>query len=146
MLSFREITRKNLWAVLRLSVRDDQRHFVAPNSVSLAQAKVQPECVPLAVYDGERPIGFVMYALDYEEREYWIYRVMVDGAYQSRGYGRRIMEMLLERIQKEALPDRHTLYLSFEPDNAWGRELYQSLGFEDDNRMVHGEYVFRLDF
>ena len=146
MLSFREITRKNLWAVLRLSVRDDQRHFVAPNSVSLAQAKVQPECIPLAVYDGERPIGFVMYALDYEEREYWIYRVMVDGAYQSRGYGRRIMEMLLERIQKEALPDRHTLYLSFEPDNAWGRELYQSLGFEDDNRMVHGEYVFRLDF
>lgn len=146
MLSFREITRKNLWAVLRLSVRDDQRHFVAPNSVSLAQAKIQPECVPLAVYDGERPIGFVMYALDYEEREYWIYRVMVDGAYQSRGYGRRIMEMLLERIQKEALPDRHTLYLSFEPDNAWGRELYQSLGFEDDNRMVHGEYVFRLDF
>ena len=146
MLSFREITRKNLWAVLRLSVRDDQRHFVAPNSVSLAQAKVQPECVPLAVYDGERPIGFVMYALDYEEREYWIYRVMVDGAYQSRGYGRRIMEMLLERIQKEALPDRHTLYLSFEPGNAWGRELYQSLGFEDDNRMVHGEYVFRLDF
>lgn len=146
MLSFREITRKNLWAVLRLSVRDDQRHFVAPNSVSLAQAKVQPECVPLAVYDGERPIGFVMYALDYEEREYWIYRVMVDGTYQSRGYGRRIMEMLLERIQKEALPNHHALYLSFEPDNTWGRELYQSLGFSDDNRTVDGECVFRLDF
>ena len=54
--------------------------------------------------------------------------------------------MILERIQKEALPNHHALYLSFEPDNTWGRELYQSRGFSDDNRTVDGECVFRLDF
>ncbi len=146
MLSFREVNRKNLWEVLRLSVAEGQKHFVAPNSVSLAQAKVQPECVPLAVYDGERPIGFAMYGLDYEEREYWIYRLMIDEKYQSRGYGRRGMEMLIEKIKQEAAPDHHVLFLSFEPDNEWGRKLYTSLGFVDDNRMDHGEVVFRLGF
>ena len=146
MLSFREVTRKNLWEVLRLSVAEKQKHFVAPNSVSLAQAKVQPECIPLAVYDGERPIGFTMYGLDYEEKEYWIYRLMIDEKYQSRGYGRRVLEMLVEKVKQEAVPDHHVLYLSFEPDNEWSRKLYTSLGFVDDGRMDHGEIVFRLDF
>ncbi len=146
MLSFREVTRRNLWEVLRLSVAKSQIQFVAPNSVSLAQAKVQPECVPLAVYDGERPIGFVMYGLDYAEKEYWIYRVMIDEKYQSRGYGRRVTEMLIDRIKQEADEERHVLYLSFNPENEWGESLYRSLGFTDDQRMTDGEIVYRLDF
>ncbi len=68
-----------------LHFQKEQRRFAAPYSVSLAQAKGKPDCVPLAVYAGERSIGFVMYALDYKKHEYWIYRKMVEEKYQSRG-------------------------------------------------------------
>ena len=50
---------------------------------SLAQAFVQPECIPLALYAENKPVGFVMYALDEDDHEYWIYRLMIDKALSS---------------------------------------------------------------
>lgn len=64
-----------------LHFQKEQRRFAAPYSVSLAQAKGKPDCVPLAVYAGVRSIGF----LYYKKHEYWIYRKMVEENYQSRG-------------------------------------------------------------
>lgn len=57
---------------------DDQQGFVASNMLSLAQAKVQDECVPLAIYDDDAMVGFVMYAKDRTDHQHWIYRLMID--------------------------------------------------------------------
>lgn len=143
-LSLREITCDNFWKVVELSVTPPQQEFVASNAVSIAQAKVQTECVPLAVYLGGRPVGFVMYCLDRQEREYWIYRVMVDQRFQSLGIGRRALELLLTRIRADG--QHHKVYISFEPTNHWARSLYERLGFVDDGREVEGETVYRLDY
>ena len=56
MLTFRTIDRHNFRDILALSVGEDQREFVATNAYSLAQAKAQPECVPLALYEGDTPV------------------------------------------------------------------------------------------
>jgi diamine N-acetyltransferase len=37
-ISLREVTEETLDAILRLDVHDNQRSFVAPNAVSIAQA------------------------------------------------------------------------------------------------------------
>ena len=144
MLNFREIDRNNFRDVLKLSVAESQKEYVADNAYSLAQAKAQPECVPLAVYDGDTLVGFAMYAMDVEDKEYWIYRLMVGQQFQSRGYGRKMLALVLDRIKQD--PTHHMVYLSCNPDNVWGRALYESVGFRPDGRDHFGEMVYRLDW
>lgn len=114
MLDFRSVDRNNFRDILKLSVGEGQEHFVATNAYSLSQAKAQPECVPFAIYDGETLVGFCMYGMDVGDREYWIYRLMIDRAYQSQGYGREALSLLLERLQADS--SHHMVYLSCNPE------------------------------
>lgn len=146
MLRLVEIDRYNYLSVLDLSVSTEQKSFVASNQYSLAQAYVQPECVPLALYAENKPIGFAMYSLDENDHQYWIYRLMIDQRYQGVGYGREAMKLLIERI-RELMDDEHKrIYISFEPENEIAKALYESLGFVPDGRILYGEvvYVFAL--
>ena len=60
------------------------------NAVSITQSKVQPECMPLAVCVDDKMVGVIMYCIDTFDGEYWIYRMMIDKNYQSKGYGKEI--------------------------------------------------------
>ncbi len=62
-MTLREITRENWLQCVRLKVAPEQEPFVAPNGVSLAQSKYEPEWVPLALYDDDEMVGFVMYGV-----------------------------------------------------------------------------------
>jgi len=144
MINFREIDRNNIWDILKLKVTEEQMHFVATNAVSIAQAKAQPECVPLAIYDGETPVGFVMYCLDLEEKEYCIYRLMVDSRYQRKGYGRDALQKIIDKIKEDK--DHHKILISFEPNNSVAKNLYISMGFVPDGRIIDGELVYVLEY
>ena len=145
MLSLVEIDRHNYLSILDLSVSEEQRSFVASNTYSLAQAFVQPECVPLALYVENKPVGFAMYCIDESDREYWIYRLMIDQRHQGRGYGRAAMLLLIDRIRSEMDDDRHRIFISFEPENEAAKALYESLGFVPDGLVEYGEIVYRLE-
>jgi len=144
MVSLRKIDEYNFAKVIQLEVADDQQDFVTSNAFSLSQAYVMPECRPLAIYNGMTPVGFAMYALDRDEGEYWVYRLMIDKNQQKKGYGREAMRLLIAHIKKEA-PEKKVLYISFEPHNEGARRLYSSLGFVPDHREVDGETVYRLE-
>ncbi len=144
MLRLVEIDRYNYLSVLDLSVAPEQRRFVATNQYSLAQAYAQPECVPLALYAQNRPVGFAMYCLDEDDHQYWIYRLMIDRRYQGVGYGREAMRLLLDHIRALSDEDHTYVYISFEPENAAAKSLYESLGFLPDGRVLYGEVVYRL--
>lgn len=145
MLSLVEIDRHNYLSILDLSVSEEQHSFVASNTYSLAQAFVQPECVPLALYVENKPVGFAMYCIDENDREYWIYRLMIDQRHQGRGYGRAAMLLLIDRIRSEMDEQRHRIFISFEPENEVAKSLYESLGFVPDGRVEYGEIVYRLE-
>lgn len=144
MITLRKIDMYNFAKVIRLEVDESQQDFVTSNAFSLSQAYVMPECRPLAIYNGMSPVGFAMYALDRDEHEYWVYRLMIDKNHQRKGFGREAMRLLIEHIKKEA-PDRDRLFISFEPTNEGAKRLYTSLGFVPDNREVDGETVYRLN-
>lgn len=144
MLRLEAVDRYNLPAVLALSVADGQQDFVAPNAYSLAQAYAQPECVPLAVYDGNEPVGFVMYCLDPDLREYCVYRLMIDKKHQSKGYGREALWLVVNRLRADR--EHHAVYISCDPGNEWAIRLYESMGFVTDGRMEEGETVYRLAY
>lgn len=142
MVTLKDVTIENWNTVIRLRTSKEQSRFVADNCVSLAQAHYQKECIPLAIYDDDVAVGFTMYCLDPVDREYWIFRLMVDAKHQSKGYGRKAMELLVERIKEDK--DHHRIYISFEPENIWAKKLYASLGFVPDGRVVDGEIVYQL--
>lgn len=144
MIFLKEVDRHNFFDVIDLKVAEEQKSFVATNLFSLAQAKAFPECNCLAIYHEEELVGFTMYCMDFDDKEYWIYRLMIDAKYQSKGYGKAAMEKLIERIKEDK--DHQVIYLSFEPENDRAKEMYEKLGFEADGRVIDGEIVYRLGY
>ena len=144
MLRLVEIDRYNYLPVLDLRVSPEQESLVASNQYSLAQAYAQPECVPLALYAENKPVGFAMYALDEDDHQYWIYRLMIDQRHQRKGYGRAAMELLIDRIRGLSDEEHTCVLISFEPENQIAKRLYESLGFVSDGRIMYGEVVYRL--
>ncbi len=100
-------------AVIRLRVRADQAHFVAPNAYSIAQAYFEPKAWFRAVYADEVPVGFVMLEDDPEKEEYFLWRFMIDAAHQGKGYGAEAIRLLVEHVRTR--PGARVLYVSYVP-------------------------------
>lgn len=143
-ITLREITRDNWRECVRLKVEAGQTRFVASNAFSLAQSKYEPECVPLAVYDDEQMVGFIMYRPeDYGLAKIWfIDRVMIGEGHQKKGYGRAAMTLLLERLR--AQKGYNAILISFVPENVVAQKLYSSFGFVDTGEIDDGELVYRI--
>ena len=130
----RPVTLDNLAACLTLRVAPAQEGLVASNAKSLAEAKVNPHLVPLAIYDVaargfEQPlvpvIGLTMYEL--VAGIGFILRVMIDSAYQGRGYGRAAMIEVIRRLRLH--PEVELIATSHRRENEAAARLYQGLGF-----------------
>jgi diamine N-acetyltransferase len=141
----RDITMDNWQAIIRLKVRDDQSDFVASNLYSIAQSKFGDEyeghwdLFPFAIYDEDKPVGFLMYALNYSHptHQAFIQRLMVDENFQGRGYGRFGMKWMLELFRADERIE--AVAISYEPGNDVARKLYASFGFEETEKIVDGE-------
>jgi len=141
---FKEITKENFWDCIELTVAEDQADYVTSNAVSIAQSKVQPECIPLVVYDNDTMVGFIMYCIDEDDGEYWIYRMMIDKNHQSKGYGKEALRKLLEIIKKDK--SHNKIYLGVHKESIYAVKLYKSFGFNFDGQVFGSEHIMRLDY
>ena len=154
MVRLEEITNVNVWDVCRLRVYDEQKSFVAENVQSLAEAYATRNegnvAMPFAVYDDERLIGFVMLgynrrddaeAPEYARGSYCLWRFMIDWRFQHRGYAKLVLEKVIEFIRTQPCGEAKRLWLSYEPDNAHGREVYRKFGFCENGELCGGEVV-----
>jgi diamine N-acetyltransferase len=144
LIQLREITKENFWECIELSVNEEQKDFVTSNAVSIAQSKVQPECIPLAVYDNDLMIGFVMYCIDEDDGEYWIYRMMIDKKFQSRGYGKKALAKLLEIIMEDKTHNR--IFLGVHKESTYAVKLYRSFGFDFNGQSFGSEDIMVLNY
>lgn len=140
-VTLRPITRDNWIDCVSLTVSQEQRQFIASNAFSLAQAAYEPECTPLAVYAGETMVGFVMYVLDPDDGNWWIYRLMIDAKHQGNGYGRAALDLAIARIKR---PNCNKVVISIEPANDVARRLYEARGFRATGAQINGEDVLEL--
>src|SRR5690625_3016823 len=106
MIKFVEINEDNYEAVLKLKLTDeqDEAKFIAPNVRSIADAYLYREAgdvFPYAVQDGETVVGFILLDEDVEEKEYMIWRMMVDKDRQGKGYGRAIVKKVIEMFEND---------------------------------------------
>lgn len=137
-----EVTAANWRGVADLEVADEQREFVAPVSRYLCLCHYGGVWSPLAIAARGEVVGFVMWAVDPDERSGWIGGLVIGREHQRRGYGCAAVLALLERLRHEqGCP---TAALSYAPDNAAARALYASVGFAETGEREDDELVARL--
>ena len=145
MPEIRPVTRENWQQLIKLQVREEQKHFVASNLYSIAQAQFGDEFEghwdlhPFGIYDNDEPVGFLMYAFNFEHptHQAFIQRLMVAEKFQGKGYGRFGMQQMLEIFRADKRI--HTVGISYEPENDAARKLYASLGFVETDRIIEDE-------
>jgi ribosomal protein S18 acetylase RimI-like enzyme len=116
--------------VARLQVRPHQERFLPANGVTIGQALLRPGTWLRAVYAGDQPVGLVAVVEDVPAPgSFYLWRLMVDGAYQGRGFGARALDLVVREFSTRAgARDMHLKYLA-EPGSA--RSFYQRAGFAD---------------
>jgi diamine N-acetyltransferase len=142
-IAFRKITGKTVRKICNLSVSEEQKKFVAPNAVSIAQAYFAKSAWFRAIYADETPVGFVMLAEVPKRGRHYLWRFMIDAKYQGKGYGRRALELALRHVKKD--PKAKALYLSVARSRGSAEDLYRSFGFEFTGKVDHGEHVMKFD-
>lgn len=141
-VTLQEITAETVRAIIRLEVAPSQVGCVAPNSVSIAQAHFEPKAWFRAIYADEDPVGFIMLFDDGDKPEYFLWRLMVAADHQSKGYGRRAVELLIDYVRTR--PNATELLTSYVPDDVGPMRFYQKLGFVETGEVDDGEVLTRL--
>ncbi len=143
-VSLREVTAENLDDVLALSVRPNQRHLVASNAKSIAQAHFEEQAWFHAICLDDAPVGFLMVGQDAEDGVDFLWRMMVDAEHQGHGYGRQAIESLIEETRRHR-PHVRTIVLSHLPFDGNAGPFYERLGFAYTGETFDGERVMRIE-
>jgi len=135
-VSLQDVTAENWRAIIGLGVGPGQREWVAPNHYSLIEAAyglgdglAHLRLVPLAICADERPVGLLLYNHGPTRERFFIMRLMIDAAFQGRGYGRAALAQLLAGMR--AHPQAKEVAISYNRGNEPARRLYESCGFSE---------------
>ncbi len=157
MVHLEKVSGKNVWEILKLRVREDQREFVASNETSIIEAYIAQNehghAFPFGIYDDETPVGFCMVGYGTDDswtdapavaaNSYNLWRLMIDERYQGKGYGKAAMQQILAFIRTMPVQESDLCWLSYEPENLAARSLYQSFGFRETGER-DGEEVIAI--
>jgi diamine N-acetyltransferase len=141
-VSLREVSTENINAVLRLKVRNNQEQFVANNAWSIAQGTYSELSWFRAIYAGDDPVGFVMLELNPAKEEYYVWRFMIDGQQQGKGYGREALQLVIEFVRHQT--NASQLLLSYVPAQGSAVTFYEKLGFVETGEVEEGENIMKL--
>lgn len=159
MLRLERITHENLDDILSLTVRDEQKSFVADNARSITEAYIAlshgGHAFPFGVFDGETAVGFVMIgfgtdddwtdAPEIAKNSYNIWRLMTDKEHQGKGYGKGALQLALDFIRTFPCDRSEVCWVSYSPENSAAEKLYRSFGFEKTDCFDGGEQIAVLE-
>ncbi|TET45698.1 GNAT family N-acetyltransferase [candidate division TA06 bacterium] len=148
-VSLQEITSKNIKAILRLRVTEEQKKvYPRSNGYSIAEGHYPADDDPVwmrAIYANEIPVGFLMTSEAPAQGEYFLWRLMIDAKHQGKGYGFRAVELLVERIK--ASGNAKELVTSHLKNDGDAGSFYQKLGFVYTGEILEGcDHLMRMDF
>lgn len=149
---FKRVTAENVLDICQLSetLTPQQRKMVTDNAVSIAQAHCSENAWMRAIYADQTPVGFILlhigsdYADGIDCPGVFLWRLMIGGAYQGKGYGRRAMERLLAHLRSLGVKE---LYTSCGLGEQSPYEFYGRFGFTPtgDTYGDQPELILRLD-
>ena len=160
MIELKQINHDNWIECIELEVKDEQRQFVNPNIFSLAEAYVHSDaskkeaeeyyrCIPFAIYNEGKMIGFTMltYEKEYDfddKPAYEIYRLMIDKDNQGKGFGKESLKLILDYIKTFPYGEVESVYASWHPDNKASEKMCLSNGFVVVGKDEDGAVISRL--
>jgi RimJ/RimL family protein N-acetyltransferase len=141
--------------LLALAPRPEQERFSGRLTETLPAAEADPDREPVAILDGDEPVGFfVLHCgpaagdLAPERRDVLLRAFLVDAAAQGRGIATRALEALPGFVA-ERLPGVRRIVLSVNVRNPVAIRTYARAGFADSGRLYLGgaagpQHVFEL--
>ena len=102
-LHFEAVNSRNRAEVEHLEVFADQSGFIESVTQCLQEADKLELWRPVGIYDRSMLIGFAMYGYFPEPApgQVWLDRLLIDKKYQGKGYGKRVVLALLDRLRTE---------------------------------------------
>ncbi len=127
-----------------LSVREDQRAFVADTAGILARAYAYRGCRSRAflLCREDLPVGMALYYDAEEDNAYNFSQFFIDWRYQGNGYGYEAAKLILEKMKRDGRYDRVILCYIAGDDAA--KNLYEKLGFVHTGDAWEDEVVMEL--
>jgi len=129
------------------TLSEPQKQCVAPNVYSLAEAYANPKKAwARGVHLDGKPIGFVMVALQSDDIPpedqpgYFLWRLMIAGPYQNKGYGAKVLDLVVRKCRRDGLK---TFYTSCNMKGPEPYRFYINYGFADTGRN-DGEQILRM--
>ena len=132
MLKLTDVTEDNWMDVASLSVKENQKEYLAPAIGILARGYVYRDC-NAAVYAFEDDGTIVGAALVREFTDeplgYDLQQFMIDKNHQGKGYGSAALALILEELRTEGRFDH--VEVCVKKDDAAAIRLYEKHGFTD---------------
>ena len=141
--------------LLALAPRPEQERFAGRLRDTLPAAEGDPEREPVAILEGDEPVGFFVLhrgpaagELAPERRDVLLRAFLVDAAAQGRGIATRALAALPDFVS-ERLPGVRRIVLSVNVKNPVAIRTYARAGFADSGALYHGgaagpQHVFEL--
>ena len=124
MITFRKITKRNLWDVVKLNAGKEGNKHVALNSHTLLEAVFDNKLSGVrAIYNNNNLIGLTYFYLN--KNTVWISRFMIDEKCQGKGYGSKSFLVLLKYLKNTYSPKKIELSTS----NPIAMDLYKKCDF-----------------
>jgi RimJ/RimL family protein N-acetyltransferase len=141
--------------LLALAPRPEQERFAGRLTETLPAAEADAEREPVAILEGDEPVGFFVLhrgpaagELAPERRDVLLRAFLVDAAAQGRGIATRALAALPDFVA-ERQPGVRRIVLSVNVRNPVAIRTYAKAGFADSGAFYHGgaagpQHVFEL--
>ena len=126
-IELRPVDRNNWEQCVEIELDEGQVDFVPAPLRCIAEVQFYPESKLDAVYLDGRVIGIVTYGKPINESMGKIFRLIIDRRWQGKGIGRTVVEMVADTLR-----EFEKIEICYHPENNAARNLYQSVGFEED--------------
>lgn len=150
MIQLKTITYENFQDVVDIyeTLSESDKTHVAPNLRSIAEAYLTYDIAwPRAIMLEDELIGFIMMAqdnfmaLEEDTPSYYLWRFMITPPHQNKGYGKQVLDMMVQKCKDENI---RYLHVSCTRNDPMPYDMYIKYGFEDTGRVEDGEQVLKL--
>ncbi len=126
------VTEDNWIEVASLSVKEEQKKYVAPAIGIIARGYVYRDCnVKIYAFENDGVIVGMALVREFTDEPlgYDLQQFMIDKQYQRKGYGSQALQLILDELRKEGHYDH--VELCVKKADAEAIRLYEKYGFAD---------------
>ena len=143
--ALRPVTLQDVAPLHKVIVRDDQDGFVAPNAITIAQARFETGAYDFCIWDGEQRVG-ILALIDMSEHDdvteiddpnaVYVWRLLIGKDAQGAGHGTAAMRFAEDWGRARG---RSVVQVQAVQENKAAIGFYQSLGYALTGREADGE-------